>query len=220
MYECMQYPLHAIYSTQTCMMHVPSCKIWRGFSSSWIIVNSKRLSIHAGFVTLFMIFTSNLANNKIGRFMKTVSISLKQSVCYGRLPKTTVNITYALHATTTNSHTICNDKENEKQAHIHVCFPIHCTNICILVVTGTQSSPMHTEVSIGLDNVHFPSLMYGFVMQQADNIKADWSHFLWQSHFKLITWKQRKMGHVFHNISVPHFCQHIRTYNMTLPMWP
>ena len=25
---------------------------------------------------------------------------------------------------------------------------------------------MHTEVCIGLDNAHFPSLMYGFIMQQ------------------------------------------------------
>ena len=26
--------------------------------------------------------------------------------------------------------------------------------------------PMHTEVCIGLDIAHFPSLMYGFIMQQ------------------------------------------------------
>ena len=29
---------------------------------------------------------------------------------------------------------------------------------------------MHTEACIGLDIAHFPSLMYGFIMQQMKNI--------------------------------------------------
>ena len=38
----------------------------------------------------------------------------------------------------------------------HVCY----------VYRGALRRLMHTEVCIGLDIVHFPSLMYGFIMQQ------------------------------------------------------
>ena len=39
----------------------------------------------------------------------------------------------------------------------HVCY----------VYRGALRRLMHTEVCIGLDIAHFPSLMYGFIMQQA-----------------------------------------------------
>ena len=38
----------------------------------------------------------------------------------------------------------------------HVCY----------VYRGALRRLMHTEVCIGLDIAHFPSLMYGFIMQQ------------------------------------------------------
>ena len=37
----------------------------------------------------------------------------------------------------------------------------------LLCLEGALRRPMHTEVCIGLDITHFPSLMYGFIMQQA-----------------------------------------------------
>ena len=40
----------------------------------------------------------------------------------------------------------------------HVCY----------VYRGALRRLMHTEVCIGLDIAHFPSLMYGFIMQQQD----------------------------------------------------
>ena len=39
---------------------------------------------------------------------------------------------------------------------LHVCY----------VYRGALRRLMHTEVCIGLDIAHFPSLMYGFIMQQ------------------------------------------------------
>ena len=38
--------------------------------------------------------------------------------------------------------------------------------------------PMHTEVCIGIDIAHFPSLMYGFIMQQLTVIDSNYTHSL------------------------------------------
>ena len=50
----------------------------------------------------------------------------------------------------------------------HVCY----------VYRGALRRLMHTEVCIGLDIAHFPSLMYGFIMQQVliEWLKADAVH--------------------------------------------
>ena len=45
---------------------------------------------------------------------------------------------------------------------IHIVSSFH---VCY-VYRGALRRPMHTKVCIGFDIAHFPSLMYGFIMQQ------------------------------------------------------
>ena len=68
---------------------------------------------------------------------------------------------------------------------------IHQYKECLLTMSRNECQwalrkLMHTKVCIGPDNAYFPSLMYGFIMQQVDYMKAE-------------------KGHVFHNVSVPLF---------------
>ena len=42
---------------------------------------------------------------------------------------------------------------------------------CLLCLAGALRRLMHTKVCFGL--AHLPSLMYGFIMQQADNMEAE-----------------------------------------------
>ena len=46
---------------------------------------------------------------------------------------------------------------------------------CLLCLQGALRRLMHTEVCIGLDIAHFPSLMYGFIMQQI----WGWGNCMW-----------------------------------------
>ena len=69
---------------------------------------------------------------------------------------------------------------------------------------------MHTEVCIGLDIAHFPSLMYGFIMQQAVSIGH--SYGIHSTYVRTLCTRMDQCMYVCMMYVCMYVCMYVRTY--------